>query len=140
MAPHHRIVDDIFLLKRRCMFKIEDLCSETGLAPREMAAIESLEPEERVSGNEISRRMELSPSRGSRVVEHLIRKGYLVRESDPNDRRAVLLYLSERGVEQKRKIDTLKDDCEKLLRSQIPDEQIQVVRRGMEILLKSLSV
>ncbi|MHB9028694.1 MAG: MarR family winged helix-turn-helix transcriptional regulator [Candidatus Latescibacterota bacterium] len=138
MAANHRIVDDIFLLKQRCMYKIEDLCTETGLVPREMAAIESLEPGERVSGNEISRRMELSPSRGSRVVERLIRKDYLVRESDPHDRRVVLLFLSERGVEQKRKIDMLKDDCEHLLRSQIPEEQITVVRQGMEILLKAL--
>jgi DNA-binding MarR family transcriptional regulator len=120
------------------MFKIDDLCSETGLAPREMAAIESLEPGERVSGNEIARRMELSPSRGSRVVEHLIRKEYLVRESDPHDRRAVLLFLSERGAEQKRKIDSLKNECEKLLRSQIPEEQINIVRQSMQMLLNAL--
>ncbi|MFA6471727.1 MAG: MarR family winged helix-turn-helix transcriptional regulator [Candidatus Latescibacterota bacterium] len=130
-------MDDIFLLKRRCMFKIEDLCAETGLVPREMAAIESLDAGERVSANELSRRMELSPSRGSRVVEHLIQKCYLVRETDPHDRRAVLLYLSEQGVEQKRRIDMLKDDCEKLLRSQITEKEIDVVRQSMQILKKA---
>jgi DNA-binding MarR family transcriptional regulator len=136
MNTEKRIVDSIFLLKRRCMFKIEDLSAEAGLVPREMAAIESLEPGERVSGNELSRRMELSPSRGSRIIERLIRKGYLVRETDPGDRRAVLISLSERGGEQKRKIDSLKDDCERLLRSKLEGEQLDRVREGMEILLK----
>ncbi len=136
MSTEKRIVDDIFLLKRRCMFKIEDLSAEAGLVPREMAAIESLTPGERVSGNELSRRMELSPSRGSRIIERLIRKGFLERETDPHDRRAVLISLSERGGEQKRKIDALKDDCERLLLSKLEGDQLDRVREGMGILLR----
>lgn len=133
-----RIVDDIFLLKRRCAFKIEDLSAEAGLSPREMAGLESLENGERVSGNELSRRMDLSPSRGSRIIEGLIRKGFLLRETDPDDRRAVLLSLSAIGLEQKRRVDELKDDCERLLRSRMDDDQLSRVREGMRILLRAL--
>lgn len=131
-----RLVDDIFLLKQRCTFKIEDLSAEAGLSPREMTAIESMTPGERVSGNELSRRMELSPSRGSRIIEQLIRNGCLERETDPHDRRAVLISLSERGGEQKRKIDALKDDCERLLLSRLEGDQLDRVREGMGILLR----
>lgn len=133
-----RIVDDIFLLKRRCAFKIEDLSAEAGLSPREMAGLESLESDERVSGNELSRRMDLSPSRGSRIIEGLIRKGFLIRAVDPDDRRAVLLSLSAIGLEQKRRVDELKDDCERLLRSRMDDDQLSRVREGMRILLEAL--
>lgn len=136
MSTEKRIVDNIFLLKRRCMFKIEDLSAEAGLVPRELAGIEALFPGERVSGNELSRRMELSPSRGSRIIERLIRKGYLVRETDPHDRRAVLISLSGMGAEQKLKIDALKDDCERLLLSKLEGEQLDRVRDGLEILIR----
>ena len=136
MKTEKRIVDDIFLLKRRCMFKIEDLSAEAGLAPREMAAVESLAPGERVSGNELSRRIELSPSRGSRIIERLIRKGFLERETDPSDRRAILISLSPKGRDQKIQIDALKDDCERLLLSKLEGDQLQRVREGMEILLR----
>lgn len=133
-----RIVDDLFLLKQRCADRTGDLSAEAGLAPREMTAIESLSSGERVSGSELSRRMGLSPSRGSRIVERLIRKGFLVRETDPHDRRAVLLSLSGRGSEQKWKIDALKDDCERLLRAKIDGAGLSVVSEGMEILLAAL--
>ncbi len=133
-----RIVDDIFLLKRRCAFRIEDLCAEADISPREMAALESLQSGERVSGNELSRRMDLSPSRGSRIIDRLIRKGFLLRETDPNDRRAVLLSLSSRGLEQKGRVEALKDECERLLRSRIDETQLEQVREGMRILLKAI--
>ena len=136
MNTKKRIMDDIFFLKRRCMFKIDDLSAEAGLAPREITAVEALAPGERVSGNELSRRIELSPSRGSRIIERLIRKGFLERETDPNDRRAVLISLSPRGREQQIQIDALKDDCERLLLSKLEGDQLRRVREGLEILLR----
>jgi len=132
-----KIVDRLFILKQRCSLKIDELSAETGLTPREMRALESLSIGETVSGNEISRRMELSPSRGSRIVESLIRKGCLLRETNPFDRRAIHLSLSEHGAGQKRKIETLKNDCEKLLRSHISGDQIDRVCESLEILMKA---
>ncbi len=138
MGKEKRLVDAVFLLKRRCMMKTEELSAESGLAPREMAAIESLAHGERVSGNELSRRMEISASRGSRIIERLIRKGFLVRETDPLDRRATLLSLSAKGVERKEEIDALKDECERLLRSKIDGARLDEVRESLEILLNAL--
>ena len=56
----------------------------------------------------ISERFEITPAAASQMVDKLVQSGYIVREEDPNDRRAKLLNLTasgraliERGIEER---------------------------------------
>jgi len=48
--------------------------------------------------SDISEHMEISAAAASQLVEKLVQSGLLERKEDPNDRRAKLLTLSERGL------------------------------------------
>jgi DNA-binding MarR family transcriptional regulator len=48
--------------------------------------------------SDISERMEISAAAASQLVEKLVQGGLLERQEDPNDRRAKLLSLTERGT------------------------------------------
>ena len=45
----------------------------------------------------VSERFEITPAAASQLVDRLVQSGYLVREEDPNDRRAKLLNLTAKG-------------------------------------------
>jgi len=49
--------------------------------------------------SEISERFEVTPAAASQLVDKLVQHGYIVREEDPNDRRAKLLNLTDKGRE-----------------------------------------
>jgi len=47
--------------------------------------------------SEVSERFEITPAAASQLVDKLVQNGYIVREEDPNDRRAKLLNLTDKG-------------------------------------------
>jgi len=49
--------------------------------------------------SEVSERLEVTPAAASQLVDKLVQNGYIAREEDPNDRRAKLLNLTDKGRE-----------------------------------------
>ena len=61
--------------------------------------------DEALGAGALSRRMGLSASRGSRVIDGLVRRGLLLRRVDDEDRRAALVTLSAKGRNVKQGMD-----------------------------------
>jgi len=47
--------------------------------------------------SEVSERFEITPAAASQLVDKLVHNGFILREEDPNDRRAKLLNLTDKG-------------------------------------------
>jgi DNA-binding MarR family transcriptional regulator len=135
---NNRIIDYVFQLKKKCLIEEGVIGKEVGLSPSEIHCIEAIRPTERVSGNNLSERMGLSPSRGSRVIDHLIGKGLLVREEDPEDRRISAVALTDKGMQVRRKLEIAKRACELKITSQMESEQIDQIKRGLKVLVDVL--
>jgi DNA-binding MarR family transcriptional regulator len=135
---YSRIIDYVFLLKKKCIFEEGEISSEVGLSPSELHGVEAMQPGERISGNTLSERMGLSPSRGSRIIDHLIAKDLLLRDADPSDRRAVILTLTEKGSRVRERVEIAKRTCEAKITAQMKSEQIKQVMQGLRLLLDVL--
>jgi DNA-binding MarR family transcriptional regulator len=106
----------------------------------DFAVINMLNAGERISCKELARMMDLSTSRCSRIVERLLRKGYVVRKPNPDDRRAIEVSLTAKGIRLKKNIENLKTQCEKRILSAIEPGDIEIVRQGIGILQRSLRI
>ena len=133
-----RIIDYVFLLKKKCLMEEGEIGREVGLSPSEMHCIEAIGPGESISGNTLSERMGLSPSRGSRVIDHLILKGLIAREVDPSDRRVVDITLTDRGAHVKERVEKAKRACEAKITAQMKSEQIEQIKQGLRVLVDVL--
>ena len=120
-----RIIDLVIALKHSCMMKENSIREEFTLSPAEYRGILSINPGEIVKGSELSEKMGLSVSRGSRVIEKLTQKGYLKRTGDSNDRRCLTIALAEKGQKVKSKIDKMLEQCENELQSKIPKSEMK---------------
>ena len=86
----------------------------------------------------ISEQFEITPAAASQMVDKLVQSGYIVREEDPNDRRAKVLNLTRRGrdlidqgnEERHRWVDGL---AEKLS----PEERAQIVE-ALELMMRAV--
>ena len=56
------------------------------------------QPERRLRVNELAREVVLSPTGMSRFVDRVEKAGYVRREPDPDDRRALRVVLTDKGV------------------------------------------
>ena len=62
------------------------------------------QPERRLRVNQLAREVVLSPTAMSRFVDRVEAAGYVRREPDPTDRRALQIVLTEAGVEALREM------------------------------------
>lgn len=133
-----RIIDLIFLLKQKCLMEEEIIRGEVELHSSEMYCIECFSHDERVRCKALSKKMNVSPSRASRVIEGLVEKGYLARREDSTDRRCREITLTQRGLDIKKKIRNAKNRCEERIRAAIDCLQLERVREGLRILIDNL--
>ncbi len=95
-----------FKLLQSCHEKEERLARQYGLTQAEFRCLRQLHENENINNKEIAERMHLSASRLTRIVDGLVVKGYVQREIEPNDRRNMRVFLSEKGQEFVRQIDS----------------------------------
>jgi DNA-binding MarR family transcriptional regulator len=79
--------------------------------------------------------MGLSASRGSRVIEKMIKKGYPRREENESDRRQALISLTDDGRALKERIDALMRSCEDKILEQIEAADVADAKRTLRNLI-----
>jgi DNA-binding MarR family transcriptional regulator len=86
-----------FNLLARCQEKEAWLAEKHGLFQAEFKCLRLIGSEKSLNNKQISKRMKLSPSRSTRIIDTLVQKGYMKREIEQSDRRNMSLFLSRRG-------------------------------------------
>ncbi|WP_319415147.1 MarR family transcriptional regulator [Marispirochaeta aestuarii] len=129
-----RLIDLVIDFKNRCNIE-EKIGSRYGLSPREVMAIFLLNNVS-MSSKELSMKLGVSTSRGSRIIGGLLDRGLLVSEQDADDRRSSILGLSSAGKEHLKDLSRIKDTCERDFLEKLDTRQIEQVRQGMKLLLQ----
>lgn len=129
------LLDLIFRLKANCIAGEARFMEETGLSPAEYKGIAAMNPDERMNGSAVSRKMELSVSRGSRVIERMVKNGYIIRENCTDDRRKCTVYLAPKGIEIKEKIEAFKNSCTEKIHHRLSPEEIDTFSQSIKKVL-----
>ncbi len=132
-----QVVDYILSFKQRCRLE-EELAERLPLTGREVTLVCALAESDAPRAGELARLVGLSPSRLSRLLAGLKRKGMLDWREDERDRRALDVELTERGRAACTEIRKAKAACERRLRSRLSPAQIALVKKGLALLIQTL--
>ena len=130
------LVDLIIELKKGCIEDERQIRTLCNVSLAEYKGIIEIETTERVTCNILSKKMGLSISRGSRIIDSLVRKGYLLRMENPEDRRSFVLSLSSKGVKIKEDIERERNNCEKRIREKLSTKEFDLIKEGLELVTK----
>lgn len=130
------IVDLIIQLKRGCMNDEEQIRTLCNVSLAEYKGIMVIRKGEKITCNILSKKMGLSPSRGSRIIDNLVKKGYLSRMINPEDRRSFVVSLSSKGVKIKSQIEQERNNCEKRIRKKLSAREVELIKEGLELINK----
>ena len=133
-----RLFELILAIKRKCQCNEEQIQTDLGLSPAEFNGLVVLAGGQEVLGCEFSRRMGLSASRGSRVLNTLVTHGYVRTQLSPDDRRAILISLTGRGQRMKEQITERMKECEKRIFDRLDDFGRVQVTEALELLEMAL--
>jgi len=90
-----------------------------------------------LSMNEISEKMNLNSSTMTRILDKLVRDEYILRCKDDNDKRIVIVSLTEKGIEAASKLnDSVKSYYKKIIQN-IPEGQVEEILKSVNILQKA---
>ena len=125
MEKGSEILSLVYEMKKKCAAIDNKLMEQLNLSQSELLFFGSLDQCTGISSPELARNMGLSPSRISRVIENLVVDGYLDRNVDKTDRRAITLCLTESGRKIRDEIDKSRQECESRLLNVLPESDIE---------------
>jgi DNA-binding MarR family transcriptional regulator len=130
------IIDLIIELKKGCMEDEEQIRTICNISFAEYKGIMGIDIEERMTCNALAKKMGLSPSRGSRIIDNLVRKGYLLRMVNPADRRSFVVSLSFKGTKIRKQIKQERNNCEKRIIKSFSEKEVELIKEGLELITK----
>jgi DNA-binding MarR family transcriptional regulator len=133
-----KMMDLIFRLKSKCIENETEIMKESQLSRSEFNGIERLNAGELISGKLFSEKLDLSPSRASRIVERMVQKGFLVRNFDSSDRRKCQIALSDKGLKVKRQIKQMRSSCERKFEKMFSPQEIESFSQSIKKTIKIL--
>ena len=100
----------------------------------QMRAIDTLYALTRDSGNgihlkELAESLAITPAAASEMVDTLVRKGAIIRKNDPNDRRAVRLYVGESLQARFEECESQLDDLMARFLGTLPASEVEVFEK-----------
>ncbi len=128
----------VYEVKKKCAAIDNQLMEHLHLSQSELLFFSSLNNCIEINSPELAKNMGLSPSRISRVIEKLVVDGYLDRNIDKTDRRAITLCLTENGKKIRSEIDKSRQECETRLSNVLPKSDIEKFREIIGKMIKEM--
>jgi len=132
------IMSLVYQMKQKCAKVDQQLMDDLKISQSELLFFSALNNCQGISSPELAKNMGLSLSRISRVVDKLVVNGYLDRNPDSNDRRAITLCLTPKGKIVRSKIDEVRNECESRLIGVISSAEIEQFREVISKIVKNL--
>ena len=100
-----KLANFTFNLLAKCQEKEAWIAEKHGLFPSEFKCLRLIGNDSTLNNKEVAKLMHLSASRLTRIIDGLVKKGYLQREIKAEDRRNMRLTLLKRGKQLTDKLD-----------------------------------
>lgn len=127
-----------FSLLANCQEKEVRLAEVHGLTQAEFRCLRLFGKDESLNNKQIAERMSLSPSRLTRIIDGLVKKEYIIREIDPNDRRNMRVCLSKKGQLLVNQLNKAYIEIHRDILGDIDSDQHQPLITAMSHLLSAL--
>lgn len=128
----------IYQIRCKCISRHEVIREKAGLSPAEFRTICALEPNDSITASVFADRVELSPSRSSRVIDKMVKHGYLIVEKNSSDKRQITISLAEKGLLLQNEVNSELNHCNEKLEESISEDDRIEIREALQKLLKAL--
>ncbi len=133
-----KLIEVIYTLAEKCSQHRNRHLKELGLSKAEFRGLMRINEKQKITCREFSERMGLSLSRGSRIVDKLYQRNYILRAGSSSDRRCKMIQLTEKGKKVRGKIAEEMNKCEQKLISEMSDAELKQLKKDLKALIEKL--
>ena len=131
------LIEALYTLRTKCTENDGSIYEKLGLSPGEYNFFLSAMPLEKLECAPILKKMRISASRFSRIVDRMVKNGYLTRCADDNDRRNIVLSYTAKGESVINDISDRLIKLEAKLTENLSYGQIEEMKKFSEIISKN---
>ena len=132
-----QMADLTYELLENCQLKIERTAEKLHLTVAEFKLLRSIKDEELLSAGSLAKRMQLSSSRITRIIDGLVKKGLVKKGADGRDRRIVEIHLTPEGVRTRDQLKSMYVTVHQDIINLLPSDAGESVILAMEKLRKA---
>lgn len=126
-------------IHRRLFGIVREAFQDCDLPPLSMILLRHVSLEPGVTVNELARRSGTVKSHASRLVEQLVRQGYVEKREDPSDKRLVRLYLTPAATATMAAMEARDRSVWSAVLAEIPPAQQEELVHGLRLLAAALN-
>jgi len=127
---NENILDLLYELKKKCVISDDAFMLKADLTQAEYHFFIAISSCDEINSALIAKKMDLSLSRVSRVLDKLVKRKFLIRKTNSNDRRAIKLKLTKEGEELKKQIEEYRKDCEYKITNSLSGKELADIKKS----------
>jgi len=137
-VKENKIIDILAEIQNKCRAKEDEIRENLDLSLAEYKALLCIKIGEMITCHAFSKRMGLSLSRGSRIIEKLFQQGFIDRLDCTADRRSKNVLLTENGRKICGKINKRRQKCEDRLAAAYSRDRYNALKDELRSLVQKL--
>ncbi len=127
-----QMADLTYELLENCQLKIERTAEKLHLTVAEFKLLRALQENEMLSAGALAKRMSLSSSRITRIIDGLLKKGMVKKEAGGKDRRIVDIGLTTEGIAVRSQLKAMYVSVHEEIINLLPSDTGESVIHAME--------
>ncbi|HKL58140.1 MAG TPA: MarR family transcriptional regulator [Sphaerochaeta sp.] len=108
------------------------------IGPGQQAYLLTLLPHESIMQEELARRLQVDKANVTRAIKGLVGQGYVRRERSEEDKRALLITLTEKGMQVRSEVEIIASSWIQKVRSPLSDEEWKAMEGYLQRMANSL--
>ncbi len=132
------IIDLVCELKKKCIESDNQFIAKLDISDSEYNFMKALINCRHLNSKAVAKRMGLSLSRVSRILDSMVQKGYVLRWQDEKDRRTINIRLSDKGEELKIIIVKFRQECDDKIFASLPENEINLLQNSLKTIISVL--
>ena len=106
--------------------------------PKALLLLE-ISPEGGENPKTLAAKLDLESSSMTGLLDRLEKKGFIERRPDPNDRRSILIFLTQSGITARENIKALVEKLDRKVQEALTAEDVKAFRRIISVISKQIS-
>lgn len=135
---NEKLIDILGEIGKEVLVHENKIRTKLGLSEAEFKGILCIDNEEKITCQEFSKRMNLSVSRGSRVIDRLCAKKHIERVDCDSDRRCKNIWLTREGTAVRQMIVEEIQNIENDLTAEYPNAKLMLLKSDLKRLCGKL--
>lgn len=131
-SPSHYICFKLSRAMRKVQRYYESNLASLEITPVQFYVLSALWEMNGVKFKELAQKLSMDGATLTGILDRLERQGFVKRESDPQDRRSLLVFLAEKALRHRAEFNRLAENLDNEIRNQFAEEDFSVFLRMLD--------